>query len=87
MTSRNYSSFSHSWNDKDHVFDYQLYKLGAGELFQTSDEVIIIEFKVYVVKLNIKNRIQLLRTMFMATYGSLYLYDEDVKKRFIIANE
>ena len=26
-------SHSHSWNDEDHAFDYQLYQWGVGKLF------------------------------------------------------
>ena len=44
----NDSSHSHSWNDEDNAFAYQLYKWGIYNLFQTSDEVIIIELKIYV---------------------------------------
>ena len=64
-----------------------LYKWGVQKLFQTSYEVIIRELKIYVEdmgKLNIKRRIQLLRTMFLENHGSLDLYDEDLKKIFII---
>ena len=67
-----------------------LYKWGFQNLFQTSDEVIIIELKVYVEdreKLNIKNKSQLSRTMSLAKYGSLPLYDEDFKIIFIFDNE
>ena len=38
-------------------------------------------------KLNIKNKSQLSRTMFLSKYGSMYLYDEDLEKRFIIDHE
>ena len=34
-------SRSHSWNDKNHTFDYQLNKWGVEKLFCNSDEVII----------------------------------------------
>ena len=43
--------------------------------------------KLYVEdrgKLNIKNKSQLYRTMFLEKYGSLDLYDEDLEKIFII---
>ena len=38
-------------------------------------------------KNNIKNKSQLSRTMFLAKYGSLDLYDEDLEKLFIIDHE
>ena len=43
-----YGSHSHSWNDKYHVFDYQLYQWGVDILFHNSDEAIIREFKLYI---------------------------------------
>ena len=55
-------------------------------MFQNSDELIIRELKFYIEdweRLNIKNKSQLLRTIFLATYVSMALYDEDTKKRFI----
>ena len=64
-----------------------LYKWGVQKLFQTSYEVIIRELKIYVEdmgKLNIKRKIQLLRTMFLENHGSLDIYDEDLKEIFII---
>ena len=33
-------SHSHTWNDWDHAFDYQLYQWGVEKLFQNSDEAI-----------------------------------------------
>ena len=41
-------SHSHSWNDEDHAFDYQLDQWGFENLFQNSDEVIIRNLKVYI---------------------------------------
>ena len=38
-------------------------------------------------KMHIKNKSQVSKTMFLAKYGSLALYDEDLKKRFIIYHE
>ena len=38
-------------------------------------------------KLNIKNKIQLSSTMFLETYGSLDLHDEDLEKIFLIDHE
>ena len=38
-------------------------------------------------KLHIKSKIQILEAMFLAKYGSLALYDEDMKKIFIIDHE
>ena len=35
-------------------------------------------------KFNIKNKIQLSCTIFLAKYGSLAIHDEDMEKRFII---
>ena len=37
--------------------------------------------------MNIKNKSQLSRTMFLGKYGSLALFDEDLKKIFIIDHE
>ena len=47
-------------------------------MFHNSDEVIIRELKFYIEdreKLNIKNKSQLLCTMFLEKYGSLDPYD------------
>ena len=88
--SSNEFSHSHSCNDKDYDFDNQLDKWGVERLFQSSEEVITIKLKVYIEdreKSNTKNKIQLLRTMFMEKYGRLALYDGDVKKRLIIDHE
>ena len=41
-------SQSHSWYDNDHAFEYQSYQRGVEKLFHNSDEVIIIELKMYV---------------------------------------
>ena len=63
---------------------------GVEKLFQNSDEVIIRELKLYVEdreKLNIKNKSQLSRTLFMEKYGSLDLYDEDLVKMFLVDHE
>ena len=40
-TDSKYGSHSHSWNDEDHAFRYQLYQWGAEKLFQNQDELII----------------------------------------------
>ena len=59
-------------------------------MFQTSDEVIIRELKLYAEdweKLNIKKNSQLLRTLFQEKYDSLDFYDEDMGKIFIIDHE
>ena len=83
-------SHSHSWNDEDHDFDYQLDQWGVEKLFQNSDKAITRELKLYIEdceKLDIKNKIQLSCTMFLAKYGSLDLYDKDLKKIFIIDQE
>ena len=80
-------SHSHSWNDGDHAFDYQLDQWGVEKLFQNSDEAIIRELKLYIGywgKLNIKNKSQLSKAIFLTKYGSLSLYYEDLKKIFII---
>ena len=41
-------SHSHSWNDEDHTFDYQLDQWGVEKLFQNSDEAITRELKLYI---------------------------------------
>ena len=85
-----YGSHSHSWNDEDHILDYQLDQQGVERLFQNSYEEIIRELKLYIEdweKLNIKNKSQLSCAMFLAKYGSLDLYYEDMEKRFIIEHE
>ena len=82
-------SHSHSCNNEDHYFDYQLDQWGIEKLFQSSDEVIIRELKLFVEdrEMDIKNKIQLSRTMFFAKYVRLALYDEDLDKIFIIDHE
>ena len=41
-------SHSHSWNDEDHAFDYQLYQWGVQKLFQNTDEEKTRELKFYI---------------------------------------
>ena len=41
-------SHSHTWNDKDQAFDYQLYQWDIEKLFQNSDESITRELKFYI---------------------------------------
>ena len=83
-------SHSHSWNCEDHAFGYQLYQWGVEKLFQNSDEEITRELKMYIEyreTLHIKSKIQVSKAMFIAKYGSLDLYDEYLKERFIIYHE
>ena len=83
-------SHSHSWNYEYHAFDYQLDQWGVEKLFQNSDEAITRELKFYIEewgKSNINNKSQVSKAMFLAKYGSLAIYDEDLKKRFIIDHE
>ena len=70
-------SHSHSWNDEDQDFDYQLYQWGVEELFQNADVEITRELKLYIEeweKSNIKNKSQVSKATFLAKYGSLSLY-------------
>ena len=86
-TDSKYGSHSHSWNDEDHNFDYQLYQWGVDKLFHNSDEAINRELKLYIEewgKTHINNNSQLSKATFLAKYGSLALYDENMEKRFII---
>ena len=72
------------WNDEYHVFDYQLDQWGVENLFQNSDEAITRELKFYIEdweKLHIKSKSQVSKAMFIAKYGSLDLYDEDLKNK------
>ena len=76
-------SHSHSWNDEDHTFDYQLYQWGVVKLFQNADEEITRELEFYIEKwekMHIKNKSQVSKATFLARYGSLDLYDEDMKR-------
>ena len=41
-------SYSHSWNDEDRAFDYQLDQWGVYMLFQNPYEAITREFKLYI---------------------------------------
>ena len=47
-TDSKYGSHSHTWNDEDHAFDYQIHQWGVDKLFQNSYEVIIRELKLYI---------------------------------------
>ena len=47
-TDTKYGSHSHSWNDEDHAFGYQLYQWGVEKLFQNSYEVITRDLKLYI---------------------------------------
>ena len=61
-------SHSHSWNDEDHAFDYQLDQWGVEKLFQNSDEAITRELKLYIeewVKFNINNNSQVSKAVFL----------------------
>ena len=58
-TNINDGSRSHYWNDEDHAFDHKLYQWSVEKLFQTLDEVIIRELKIYVderEEFNLKTR-------------------------------
>ena len=86
-TDSKYGSNSHSWNAKDYAFGYQLDQWVVEKLFHHSDEVKIIELKLYVEdweNLNIKNKSQLSPSVFLDKFGSLALYNEDLEKIFII---
>ena len=83
-------SCSHSCNDEDHAFNYQLYQWSVEKLFHNSDEAIIRELRLYIENwenFNINNKRQLSCTIFLAKCGSLALYDEDLEKIFIIDHE
>ena len=82
-TDINDGSQSHCWNDGDYDFEYQLDQWGVERLFHNLDEVLIRELKMYVEyreKLNIKDKRQLLRTLYLEKYVSLDLYDEDLEE-------
>ena len=84
-TDTNNGSHSHTWNDEDQAFDYQLYQWCLEELFPNTDEAITRELKMYIgewKKNNIKNKRQVSKTTFLAKYGSLALYDEDLEKMY-----
>ena len=89
-TESTYGSQSHSRNDADHAFDYQLDQWGVEKFFKNSDKAITRELKIYIEYceiLNIKNKSQLSCTTFLAKYVSLTVYDEDTEKRFIIDHD
>ena len=44
----NDGSHSHTWNDEDQDFDYQLDQRGVEKLFQNEDEAITRELKMYI---------------------------------------
>ena len=82
-TDTNNGSHSHTWNDDDQAFDYQLYQCGVEKLFHNKYEAITRELKMYIEeweKTHIKNKSQVSKTTFLAKYGSLALYDEDLEK-------
>ena len=83
-------SHSHSCNDEDRAFEYQLDQLGVEDFFHKSDEATTREFKLYIEEWeisNIKKKSQVSKAMFPEKYYSLALYDEDMKKIFIIDHE
>ena len=43
-----YGSHSHTWNDEDQTFDYQLDQWGVEKLFKNADEAITRELKMYI---------------------------------------
>ena len=74
----NNGSHSHTWNDEDQAFGYQLDKWGVDKLLPNQGETITRELKIYIEeweKMHIKNKSQVLKAMFLAKYGSLDLYD------------
>ena len=83
----NSGSHSHTWNDVDQAFDYQLDQWGVDKLFLNEYEAITRELKMYIEeweKTHTKNKSQVSKATFLAKYGSLALYDEDMEKRYII---
>ena len=89
-TDTNNGSHSHTWNDEDQAFDYQLDQWGVEKLFPNEDEAITRELKMCIEELektHSKNKSQVPKAMFLAKYGSLAPYDEDTEKRFIIDHE
>ena len=82
-TDTNNGSHSHTWNDEDQAFDYQLYQWGVYKLFPNEDEAITRELKMYTEKwekTHIKNTSQVSKVTFIAKYFSLALYDEYPEK-------
>ena len=47
-TDTNDGSHSHTWNDDDQAFEYQLYKWVIEKLFMNADEAITRELKIYI---------------------------------------
>ena len=47
-TDTNNGSHSHTWNDEDQAFDYQLYQWGVEKLFPNEDEALTRELKIYI---------------------------------------
>ena len=43
-----YGSHSHTWNDENQAFDYQLDQWGVEKLFPNEDEAITRELKIYI---------------------------------------
>ena len=44
----NDGSHSHTWNDEDQAFDFQLDQWGVEKLFPNADEAITRELKMYI---------------------------------------
>ena len=89
-TYSNNGSYSHTWKDEDQAYKYKLDQWGIEKLFPNADEAIIRELKMYIEewrKNHIKNKSQVLKTIFLAKYGSLALYDEYLEKIFIMNHE
>ena len=47
-TDTNNGSHSHTWNDDDQAFDYQLDKWGVEKLLPNQEEAITRELKMYI---------------------------------------
>ena len=47
-TDTNNGSHSHTWNDENQAFDYQLDQWGVEKLFPNEDEAITRELKIYI---------------------------------------
>ena len=73
-------SFSHSWNDEEHAFDYQLDQWGVEKLIQDSDEAITRELRLYIEeweKSNITNKSQVKKPCFLQNMV-VWLYIMDI---------
>ena len=78
-------SHSHSWDDEDHAFDYQLDQWSVEKLSRNVDEEITREFKIYPEewrKSISRIRAKYQKPCFLQNMG-VWLYMKKIRKKYL----